>query len=184
MSSIRLDNQKPLNRFTAIGLLALASLTCSIPEVRAAEIEAHITVTASRVPTEQMRSGNAVEIITRTQILKQNPGSLADLLRRLPGLSVSQQSGLGGLTQIRMRGKEANHILVLVDGIEANDVSQGSEFNFSQFPVHQIDRIEVVYGAESAVWGSDAVAGVIHIMTRSAYTDGTCLLYTSPSPRD
>ena len=126
-----------------------------------------ITVTASRLPMDSLRSGSQITIITKADIDLRNPNSLPDLLRGQPGLSVSQQSGLGGLTQVRMRGREANHVLVLVDGVEANDIGQGSEFNFSQFPVQQIERIEIVHGAESAIWGSDAIAGVIHIMTRS-----------------
>ena len=126
-----------------------------------------ITVTASRLPMDSLRSGSQISIITKADIDLRNPNSLPDLLRGQPGLSVSQQSGLGGLTQVRMRGREANHVLVLVDGVEANDIGQGSEFNFSQFPVQQIERIEIVHGAESAIWGSDAIAGVIHIMTRS-----------------
>ena len=126
-----------------------------------------ITVTASRLPMDSLRSGSQITIITKADIDLRNPNSLPDLLRGQPGLSVSQQSGLGGLTQVRMRGREANHVLVLVDGVEANDIGQGSEFNFSQFPVRQIERIEIVHGAESAIWGSDAIAGVIHIMTRS-----------------
>ena len=126
-----------------------------------------ITVTASRLPMDSLRSGSQITIITKADIDLRNPNSLPDLLRGQPGLSVSQQSGLGGLTQVRMRGREANHVLVLVDGVEANDIGQGSEFNFSQFPVQQIQRIEIVHGAESAIWGSDAIAGVIHIMTRS-----------------
>ena len=126
-----------------------------------------ITVTASRLPMDSLRSGSQITIISKADIDLRNPNSLPDLLRGQPGLSVSQQSGLGGLTQVRMRGREANHVLVLVDGVEANDIGQGSEFNFSQFPVRQIERIEIVHGAESAIWGSDAIAGVIHIMTRS-----------------
>ena len=135
--------------------------------LRAQPSDETITVTASRLPMDSLRSGSQITIITKADINLRNPSSLPDLLRGQPGLSVSQQSGLGGLTQVRMRGREANHVLVLVDGVEANDIGQGSEFNFSQFPVQQIERIEIVHGAESAIWGSDAIAGVIHIMTRS-----------------
>ena len=143
-----------------------------------------ITVTASRLPMDSLRSGSQISIITKADIDLRNPSSLPDLLRGQPGLSVSQQSGLGGLTQVRMRGREANHVLVLVDGVEANDIGQGSEFNFSQFPVQQIERIEIVHGAESAIWGSDAIAGVIHIMTRSPESEpGTNFLISGGSNR-
>ena len=153
--------------FTAgLGLLTIVGLTLT-PPLAAMPVDETITVTASRLPIVATRAGNALEIITREDIEAINPASLPDLLRSRSGLSVSQQSGIGGLTQVRMRGREANHVLVLIDGIEANDVGQGSEFNFSQFPIHLIERIEIVHGAESALWGSDAVAGVIHIMTRA-----------------
>lgn len=160
-----------IQKLHVLCLFGLTLLPLAWHQTSADPIEERMTITASRVPTDQMRTGNGIAIITREQILRQNPASLGDILRGLPGVSVSQQSGRGGLTQVRLRGREANHVLVLVDGIEANDISQGSEFNFSQFPVHHIDRIEVVYGAESALWGSDAVAGVIHIMTRSPYAE-------------
>lgn len=147
-------------------LLAFMVLSSSA-SLSAQPMDDTITVTASRVPMDSLRTGSQVTIITKADIDLRNPNSLPDLLRSQPGISVSQQSGLGGLTQVRMRGREANHVLVLVDGVEANDIGQGSEFNFSQFPVQQIERIEIVHGAESAIWGSDAIAGVIHIMTRS-----------------
>ena len=72
-----------------------------------------ITVTASRLPMDSLRSGSQITIITKADIDLQNPASLPDLLRGQPGLSISQQSGTGGLTQVRMRGREANHVLVL-----------------------------------------------------------------------
>jgi len=142
----------------------------------AGNLEETLTVTASRLPMDSARSGNPIEIITRDDIEALNPVSLAELLRSRAGLSISQQSGVGGLTQVRMRGSEANHVLVLIDGIEANDIGQGSEFNFSQFPIQLIEKIEIVHGAESALWGSDAVAGVIHIITRPEnFTAGTAI---------
>ena len=147
--------------------LVLMTVFFGAVSLKAQPTDETITVTASRLPMDSLRSGSQITIITKADIDLQNPASLPDLLRGQPGLSISQQSGTGGLTQVRMRGREANHVLVLIDGVEANDIGQGSEFNFSQFPVQQIERIEIVHGAESAIWGSDAIAGVIHIMTRS-----------------
>ena len=152
--------------FLTLALLTLLLLSGS-GSLWAQPSDETITVTASRLPMDSLRSGSQITIISKADIDLRNPNSLPDLLRGQPGLSVSQQSGLGGLTQVRMRGREANHVLVLVDGVEANDIGQGSEFNFSQFPVRQIERIEIVHGAESAIWGSDAIPGVMHIMTRS-----------------
>ena len=125
-----------------------------------------ITVTASRLPLSLNQIGAAVTVIDQETIRNQGAQTLADLLLGYPGISVSRQGPNGTLTQVRMRGAEANHVLVLIDGVEANDVTQGSEFNFAQFPIDQIERIEITRGPQSALWGSDALAGVIHITTR------------------
>ena len=146
-------------------LLALLYLTGSaaIAEDRVTET---VTVTASRLPLSLNQIGAAVTVIDQETIRNQGAQTLADLLLGYPGISVSRQGPNGTLTQVRMRGAEANHVLVLIDGVEANDVTQGSEFNFAQFPIDQIERIEITRGPQSALWGSDALAGVIHITTR------------------
>jgi vitamin B12 transporter len=125
-----------------------------------------ITVTASRTPVALGDTGSSVSIISKEQILRRNTGSLADLLREIPGMAVSQQGSSGAITQVRVRGAEANQVLVLIDGVEANDLSQGSEFNFTHLMANQIERIEIVRGPQSAIWGSDALSGVINIITR------------------
>ncbi|MCH7743957.1 MAG: TonB-dependent receptor [Proteobacteria bacterium] len=127
-----------------------------------------VTVTASRTPLEIGDAGSSISIISKEQIQRRNATNLADLLRGVPGLAVSQQGSLGAITQVRVRGAEANQVLVLIDGVEANDLSQGSEFNFTHLMVSQIERIEIVRGPQSAIWGSDALSGVINIITRPA----------------
>lgn len=125
-----------------------------------------ITVTASRTPLALSDAGSSISIISKEQIQRRNATNLADLLRGIPGMAVSQQGSLGAITQVRVRGAEANQVLVLIDGVEANDLSQGSEFNFAHLMVSQIERIEIVRGPQSAIWGSDALAGVINVITR------------------
>ena len=100
-----------------------------------------VTVTASRLPLSLNQIGSAVTVIYQETIRNQGAQTLADLLLGYPGISVSRQGPNGTLTQVRMRGAEANHVLVLIDGVEANDVTQGSEFNFAQFPIDQIERM-------------------------------------------
>ena len=126
-----------------------------------------ITVTASRTPLKIHEAGSSIIIITREQILQRNADNLAMLLRNIPGMAVSQQGALGSLAQVRVRGAEANQVLVLIDGVEANDISQGSEFNFATMLTHQIERLEIVLGPQSALWGSDALSGVINVITRA-----------------
>ena len=133
-------------------------------QIFAEEIET-ITVTASRTPVEIIKTGSSVSIINETQIQQSLASNVAELLRAIPGLQVNQQGSRGAVTQVRVRGAEANHLLVLIDGVEANDISQGGEFNFTHLSTDQIKRIEVVRGPQSALWGSDALAGVINIIT-------------------
>ncbi|MEJ6593468.1 MAG: TonB-dependent receptor plug domain-containing protein, partial [SAR86 cluster bacterium] len=132
-----------------------------------------ITVTASRTPISIDETASAISILSKQEIQQRNANSIADLLREIPGFAVSQQGSRGAVTQIRVRGAEANQVLVLIDGIEANDVSQGSEFNFAHLNTDQIERIEIVRGPQSALWGSDALAGVINIITIPRVDSGT-----------
>jgi len=91
---------------------------------------------------------------------------VSDILRDVPGISVSRSGGTGGMTQVRMRGGEANHTLMLIDGIEASDPFTG-EFDFATLIADDVARIEVLRGQQSATYGSDAIGGVIHYITAS-----------------
>ncbi len=86
----------------------------------------------------------------------------------MPGLAVGRSGSFGGVTDVRIRGAEAKHTLVLIDGIEVNDPSLNSTFDFSQLSGHNIERIEVLRGPQSSIYGSDAVGGVVNIVTRRA----------------
>ena len=91
----------------------------------------------------------------------------ADRLRELPGLAVAGGSR-GSLTQARLRGAEANHLLVLVDGVPVNDLATGGAFNFGMLDLTGLRRLELLSGPQSAVWGSTALAGVLHLLTTPA----------------
>jgi len=124
-------------------------------------------VTATRIPMSVDRVGNAITVITEEQIRERQVTSVADILRTVPGLAVNRSgAGVGTLTQVRIRGAEANHTLVLIDGIEVNDPAAGSEFDFGHLLASGIERIEVLRGPQSALYGSDAVGGVINIITK------------------
>jgi len=156
LKAIYLKN--PINILT-IFLISLITI-----QVAANELET-VTVTASRTPIEIIKTGSSVTILDEAQIKQSQASNLSDLLRSVAGLQVNQQGSRGALTQIRVRGAEANHLLVLIDGIEVNDIAQGGEFNFAHLQTDQIKRIEIVRGPQSALWGSDALAGVINITT-------------------
>ena len=126
-----------------------------------------INVTANRVPTDIQRTGSAITMISAEEIEKSHPGSIADVLRAVPGLSVTQNGGPGSTANVRLRGANSQHTLVLIDGIRVNDPSDGSgAFDFANIAPALIDRIEVLRGPQSALYGSDAIGGVVNIITK------------------
>ncbi len=138
-----------------------------------------LIVSASRAALQLNRVGNAVTVIDQEQIERRQARYVTDLLRSVPGFAISRSGVEGTQTQVRVRGSEANHVLVLIDGVRANDPATSDEFRWEQLTTANIERIEIVRGPQSALWGSDAIAGVVNIITTdgadtsaiSAYTD-------------
>jgi vitamin B12 transporter len=112
---------------------------------------------------------SATSAITEAEIAARGQQYITDLLRSLPGIAVNSSGPGGGLTQIRVRGSEANHVLVLIDGVEVANPSSG-EFDFSGLRAEDVVRIETLRGEQSALYGSDAIGGVINIITRAGST--------------
>ena len=125
-----------------------------------------VVVTASFQPIQLKQSASAITVISAKDIENSHATMVSDLLRDVPGLAVSRSGVLGSTTQLRVRGSEGNHVLVMIDGIEVNDSSQGDEFNWAHLPTTGIERIEIVRGPQSVLWGSNAVAGVVNIITQ------------------
>jgi vitamin B12 transporter len=109
--------------------------------------------------------GSAVTVITGEELQRRQIRNAADALRGMPGVYVSRSAGFGGETQVRLRGAEANHTLVTIDGMVANQPGTG-EFDFALLSTDQIERIEVIRGAQSGLYGSGAIGGVINIVTK------------------
>jgi vitamin B12 transporter len=109
--------------------------------------------------------GNAITVVTRADLERQQVRHAADALRSMPGVAVGRTGAFGNFTQVRIRGAEGNHTLVLIDGVEANSATDG-EFDFSNLAAEDIERIEVIRGPMSALYGSGAVGGVVNIVTR------------------
>ncbi len=105
-------------------------------------------------------------VITREDLDKHQVESVADALRTVPGLTVTANGGRGALTSVFPRGGESDYSLVLVDGVQAN--SFGGGFDFANLPVANIERIEIVRGPQSALYGSNAIGSVIRIVTRQS----------------
>ncbi len=142
---------------------AVASTTSS-----AADPPEQITILATRTPTAVELAPAPVEIIDATRIAERQSGVPADLLRGAPGFSVSQSGGIGSVTEVRLRGAEANHMKVLVDGVDINDPALNSSVDFANLDLIGVTRIEILPGAQSALWGSDALAGVMNFETTPA----------------
>lgn len=127
-----------------------------------------IVVTATRAK-EGVRAdvlGASVTVLVPEQLEQRQTRFIADALRDVPGVAVNRAGAVGGVTQVRVRGTEGNHVLVLIDGMEAADPYQG-EFDFAALLADDVARVEVLRGQQSALYGSDAIGGVIHYMTLS-----------------
>lgn len=136
-----------------------------------------IIVTGARTPLSITRIGSATTVITRQEIERRQVRYVTELLRSVPGFSVSHTGVTGSQTQVRVRGSEANHVLVLIDGVRANDPATGDEFRWEHLSASNIERIEIVRGAQSALWGSDAIGAVVHIVTRNGVAGQAGNLY-------
>jgi vitamin B12 transporter len=124
-----------------------------------------IVVTGTATPVEYEKIGNTITIIGGEAIETRATAYLQDVLREVPGVAVNQGGSFGSQTQVRIRGAEGNHVLVLVDGIEVSAIGSG-EFDFSSLLANNIDRVEVLRGPQSGLYGSNALAGVINVITK------------------
>ena len=131
----------------------------------AEQIREEIVVTADRNTQPLKHTGNSISVISKEQIENRGFDFASEAMRQIPGLSVNQSGPIGSATQIRIRGAEANHTLVLIDGFNANDPAIGSEFNFADLTTFDVDQIEVVRGSQTALYGSDTIGGVINLIT-------------------
>ena len=126
-----------------------------------------MVVTATRVPIPAEQSGSAITVITGEELEQRQIRVVADALRDVPGVTVSRSGGAGGITQVYLRGAESNQTLVLIDGVEVNN-PDGGAFDFNSLLDVAVERIEVLRGPQSVLWGNSAIGGVINIVTRRA----------------
>lgn len=124
-------------------------------------------ITPTRTPTRIGGTGTALTVITREEIERSGQSSLVEVLRGKPGLDVVRSGGPGGQTSVFLRGANSQHTKVLLDGIPINDPSNATRgLDFSTLDVENIERIEILRGPQSLLYGSDAIGGVINIITR------------------
>lgn len=125
-----------------------------------------ILVTGSANPVRLQETGSAITVLDGATIEAQGFAFLHDALRTVPGIAVNQGGAFGSLAQVRIRGAEGRHTLVLIDGIEASSIGEG-EFDFASVLAGNIARVEIARGPQSGLYGSNAMGGVINVITRA-----------------
>jgi outer membrane cobalamin receptor len=125
-----------------------------------------VTVSSQAVP--ESASAASVTVITHDQIVKSATQSVSDILRQVPFLHMQRAGGQGGLTTIFIRGAKENLVMVMIDGVPVNDITNtlGGSFDFSTLSTDNVERIEIVRGPMSSLYGSEAIAGVVNIISR------------------
>ena len=149
-------------------LTALTALAAPALAVAAADDSPdNIIVTATRIPTPSSRIGSSVTVITAEDIENHQFRSATEALQSVPSLSIIRNGGPGKLTSIFSRGTNANHTLVMIDGIEINDPSNtDGRIDLSHLYIGDVEKIEVLHGPQSTLYGSDAIGAVIQIFTK------------------
>lgn len=158
------------SRITAVKPLALCIALGLSPALAQAQDNAteldEVIVTGTRMELSLEDGLLPVEVIDRAAIERSQARSLPDLLKGRAGINIGNQGGMGKLTSVFIRGTEADHVLVLVDGVRIGSATAGLAM-FQDIPVDQIERIEIVRGPRSSLYGSEAIGGVIQIFTRT-----------------
>ncbi len=153
-----------LNRFKLSTLAVAVSLSFSVAADEANTLDT-VQVTAIRSEIALEKALASVTVITRSDIERSQVSDVADLLSQQAGLDVVRSGGTGTNVSIFTRGSNSNHTLVLINGVRINTAMQGN-YDFSNLPLAMIERVEIVRGPRAALWGSDAIGGVINIFTR------------------
>lgn len=147
---------------------ALLMSVAIIPATAHAEDSDTIIVSANRTQQSTSEVGQSVTVITLDDIATRQSVAVSDLLRSVPGITVTRNGGLGTTTSVNIRGAESDQTVALIDGVKLNDPSTpGGGFNFGNLLTGNIERIEVVRGSQSVLWGSQAIGGVVNIVTRT-----------------
>lgn len=132
-----------------------------------------LSVTANRFQEPNSSILAPITVVEREQIDRWQSNSVIDVLRRMPGIDVGQNGGIGQMSSIYVRGTESRHVLILVDGVRLNQANVSGSSDISQIPLSLVQRIEYIRGPRSSVYGSDAIGGVINILTERKTEGGT-----------
>ncbi|HME40247.1 MAG TPA: TonB-dependent receptor [Steroidobacteraceae bacterium] len=146
--------------------LALAQSAQTPPGASSDDSLNEIVVVANRAPEPLSKIGNSITVLTEAAIKASQQIVVSDLLAQTPGLTVARDGGVGQLTTVFIRGADSDETVVVIDGVQMNDPSApAGEFNFANLLTSDISRIEILRGAQSTLYGSQAMGGVINIVT-------------------
>jgi len=148
-------------------LFASAAMLPAVPAfAQDVEDDGEIVVVASGVAQPAAESGRAVTVLDRADLDRVQAVTISDVLATVPGISVTRNGGAGGFTAVRIRGAEGEQTLVLIDGVRVNDPSSpGGGYDFGNLLAGSADRVEVLRGPNSTIWGSQAIGGVVNVIT-------------------
>lgn len=158
-------------RAVSLALALIASGAAGAEEEPPARLDDLLVTTPTRTPTSVDESLSTITVLTRDDIERSQANRLSELLRFVPGLDAVRVGGPGQQTSLFMRGSESNHTLVLVDGVRMNPATIGGAA-VQNVPASMIERIEVVTGPRSSLYGTDAIGGVINVITRRGDSGG------------
>jgi vitamin B12 transporter len=157
-----------IKRVCLMGAPVWLAASAALAQPAAPAAVGEVVVTADRVPTALADVGSSLTLVTSGDIARRQARTLPDVLKDVPGLNVVQTGGPGGQASVFVRGTNSNHVKVLVDGIDVSDPSTPTgAVDFGPLLTSGVDRVEVLRGPESGLYGSDAVGGVINVVTRS-----------------
>ncbi len=157
-------------KITTLGLLGASLLLPPLSIAKDIQNLGNMIVTGTRTETDRNHIPDAVKVFTRDDIERLQVQSLVELFNGYAGMNITNNGGQGKATSLFMRGTNSDHVLVLIDGIKVGSATLGSP-TFQHYPIDQIERIEIVKGPRSSLYGSEAIGGVIQIFTRTGSSE-------------
>ncbi|WP_218110475.1 TonB-dependent receptor plug domain-containing protein [Ostreibacterium oceani] len=150
---------------TAVTLTAVTALPATADETNPQQLDDIYVTTAYKAPAQWDNTGSSVTVLTPEDFDQLNAVDVLDVIKSVPGVSITQSGGRGTLSSVFMRGADSDQTLVIIDGIKVNNPGANGAYNFGTLSLNDVERIEVLRGEQSALWGSEAIGGVISIQT-------------------
>ena len=165
-----MDYKTPLTTALLTGVILLPA--AHTQAAHAEEIFEEVVVSATRYERPLSNIGSSISLISAEDMEKSQTVFVQDILQNIPGLSLNQNGSFGGVSSVRIRGASSSQTVILIDGVQVNDTSSpGGSYNFASLDPSGIERIEVLRGPQSILYGSDAIGGVINVITKSGAGD-------------